>query len=322
MTAAEIADSDISLALALAAFVVSLVIGTLFVLTTAGLEIVADRTQLATMSAIGVTTRSQLVLTGVQTMILTGLGGLVGSIGGLGLIWLTNTVAMETLTTEPIAVSHPLFVAYGVLVALVIGVVSLPYLLVLTRRVTGVCRRESDPTMGRTYQGRGRDHTQPTSPSKLRLGLAIIGICLAVLAMTLLAGTGVGVLETGGQQFDAADRDLWMTAGETRLTPTGGGGFENTLYDSRNVSAAVSQQEGVRNAVPLAFERSTSRPRIETSSRRSSAAARPGRLERSGDRRRVPRRRSILRWRDVRRRTDERRTDRSGDGTEPRCRSR
>ncbi|TYT60488.1 ABC transporter permease [Natrialba swarupiae] len=137
MTAAEIADSDISLALALAAFVVSLVIGTLFVLTTAGLEIVADRTQLATMSAIGVTTRSQLVLTGVQTMILTGLGGLVGSIGGLGLIWLTNTVAMETLTTEPIAVSHPLFVAYGVLVALVIGVVSLPYLLVLTRRVTG-----------------------------------------------------------------------------------------------------------------------------------------------------------------------------------------
>ncbi|TYT60498.1 ABC transporter permease [Natrialba swarupiae] len=89
---------------------------------------------------------------------------------------------------------------------------------------------------------------------KLRLGLAIIGICLAVLAMTLLAGTGVGVLETGGQQFDAADRDLWMTAGETRLTPTGGGGFENTLYDSRNVSAAVSQQEGVRNAVPLAFE--------------------------------------------------------------------
>ncbi|RQG96016.1 ABC transporter permease [Natrarchaeobius chitinivorans] len=137
MTATSVVDSDISLALSLAAFVVALVIGTLFVLTTAGLEIVADRTQLATMSAIGITTRSQLVLTGVQTILLTGIGGLVGSIGGLGLIWLTNAVAMETLTTEPIAVAHPLFVAYGVGVALLMGVLSMPYLLVLTRRVTG-----------------------------------------------------------------------------------------------------------------------------------------------------------------------------------------
>ncbi|RQG96070.1 ABC transporter permease [Natrarchaeobius chitinivorans] len=89
---------------------------------------------------------------------------------------------------------------------------------------------------------------------KLRLGLAIIGISLAVLAMTLLVGTGVGVIETGEQQFDTADRDLWMTAGETRLTPTGGGGFQNTLYDSRSVSENVSQHDGVRNAVPLAFQ--------------------------------------------------------------------
>ncbi|RQH02676.1 FtsX-like permease family protein [Natrarchaeobius oligotrophus] len=89
---------------------------------------------------------------------------------------------------------------------------------------------------------------------KLRLGMAIVGIALAVLAMTLLAGVGMGVVETGEQQFETADRDLWVTAGETRITPVGGGGFENTLYDSRNVSAAISEHEGVRNAVPLAFE--------------------------------------------------------------------
>ncbi|WIV68850.1 ABC transporter permease [Natrialbaceae archaeon AArc-T1-2] len=89
---------------------------------------------------------------------------------------------------------------------------------------------------------------------KLRLGLAIVGVALAVLAMTLLAGAGMGVLETGEQQFDAADRDLWVTAGETRLTTAGGGGFENTLHDSRAVADEMERHDGVHNAVPLAFE--------------------------------------------------------------------
>ena len=89
---------------------------------------------------------------------------------------------------------------------------------------------------------------------RLRLGLAIIGVGLAVLSMTLLAGVGVGVLETGEQQFEDADRDLWVTAGETRLTSAGGGGFENSLTDSRSVATDMSSHDGVRNAVPLAFE--------------------------------------------------------------------
>ena len=89
---------------------------------------------------------------------------------------------------------------------------------------------------------------------KLRLTLAIIGVALAVLAMTLLAGTGIGVLDTGQQKFNAADRDLWVTSGETRITSAGGGGFENTLYNSRNLSAEMESHEGVRNAIPLAFD--------------------------------------------------------------------
>ncbi|ELY72303.1 ABC transporter permease [Natrinema pallidum] len=89
---------------------------------------------------------------------------------------------------------------------------------------------------------------------KLRLSLAIIGIALAVLAITLLAGTGIGVLETGEQQFDAAERDLWVTAGETRITSAGGGGFENTLYDSRNLSTELESNEEISNAIPLAFD--------------------------------------------------------------------
>ena len=131
------ADSDLPLALALTAFVVAVFVGTLFVLTTNGLEIVADKNQLATMSAIGIPVRSQLALIGAQTFVLTGIGGLLGSLVGLGGIRAVNWTAMQTLTTEPIAVSHPLFVVYGVTTALIVGFLSLPYLLVLTSRVSG-----------------------------------------------------------------------------------------------------------------------------------------------------------------------------------------
>jgi len=88
----------------------------------------------------------------------------------------------------------------------------------------------------------------------LRVTLAIIGVTLAVLSVTLLAGTGIGVVDTGERQFDRADRDLWVTAGETRLTAAGGGGFANTLYDSRVVAEEMATHEGVRVAAPIAFE--------------------------------------------------------------------
>ena len=137
LTASATMDSGLPFALALTAFVVAVSVGTLFVLTTTGLEVVADRRQLATLSALGMSTRSQLGLIGVQTLVVTGLGGLVGAIAGLGGIRLANYVAAETITTGPIAVSHLLFVPYGLVVGLLIGLLSLPVLLVLTRRVTG-----------------------------------------------------------------------------------------------------------------------------------------------------------------------------------------
>ncbi|QFU82253.1 ABC transporter permease [Natronorubrum aibiense] len=137
LTASEATESGLPFALALTAFVVAISVGTLFVLTTTGLEVVADRRQLATLSALGLSTHSQLGLIGVQTLVVTGLGGLVGSVVGLGGIRLTNYIATETITTGPIATSHPLFVAYGVAAGLLIGILSLPILLILTRRVTG-----------------------------------------------------------------------------------------------------------------------------------------------------------------------------------------
>lgn len=137
MTANETLSSDLSLALAFTAFIVSLSIGTLFVVTTTGLEIVADRRQLAVLSAIGISIRSQLRIVGTQTIVMTGFGGLLGTVVGLIGIRAINALAVRTITTEPIATSHPLFVAYGIGVALLIGVLSLPVLLLVARRVSG-----------------------------------------------------------------------------------------------------------------------------------------------------------------------------------------
>lgn len=137
MTASQTMDSDLSLALALTAIVVAVSIGTLFVVTTMGLELVADRTQLATMSAIGLSGRTQLGIIGVQILATTAIGGVLGALGGLAGIRLTNEIAIRTLTSEPIAFSHPVFVLYGVAVAVLIGICSLPVLLLVTRRVTG-----------------------------------------------------------------------------------------------------------------------------------------------------------------------------------------
>jgi len=89
--------------------------------------------------------------------------------------------------------------------------------------------------------------------NRLRTILAIAGIVLAVLATTLLVGVGAGVLETGESQFEAADRDLWVSSGPVGISATSGG-FENTLYDAHEVRGEMTNIEGVRNAVPIGFQ--------------------------------------------------------------------
>lgn len=137
LTASATMGSDLPLALSATAFIVAISIGTLFVVTTTGLEIVADQRQLATMSALGISSRSQIQLVGVQTLATSVLGGIIGGIGGMAGIWIVNTIAVRTLTTEPVAFSHPVFVLYAVLVSLIIGMLSLPTLLFIARRITG-----------------------------------------------------------------------------------------------------------------------------------------------------------------------------------------
>ncbi|WP_049987329.1 ABC transporter permease [Halobellus rufus] len=87
-----------------------------------------------------------------------------------------------------------------------------------------------------------------------RTVLAVLGICLAVLSMTLLGSVGLGVIETGEEKFDASGRDLWITGGPVQLAPGSVGGFENTVYDAHEISRDIEQREDVKTAVPMAFQ--------------------------------------------------------------------
>lgn len=137
MIVSQTIDSDLTIALSLTAFIISVVIGTLFVVTTMGLEIVADKQNLATLSAMGLSLRSQLGIIGMQVATTVCIGGLIGGVTGLGVIKLVNAIAMITRTDEPIALFHPLLGVYGAGVSVVIAVISILYLLVLTKRLSG-----------------------------------------------------------------------------------------------------------------------------------------------------------------------------------------
>ncbi len=89
---------------------------------------------------------------------------------------------------------------------------------------------------------------------RMRTVLAIIGVAMAVLASVMLAGVGLGVVETGQQKFDQSDRDLWVTGGPVELRPGTVGGFENSLVGAHALAADIGQREDVSTAVPIAFQ--------------------------------------------------------------------
>lgn len=135
LTSQQVLDEQLPLALAITAFLIAVVIGTLFVMTMTGMEVTADRTQLGTLAAIGLSTRSRFGVLAVQTFCITLVGGAIGVVLGFGGIELTNRIATETLTSVPVATREPFLIAYGLGVSVVIALLSLPYIAVLLRRV-------------------------------------------------------------------------------------------------------------------------------------------------------------------------------------------
>jgi len=129
-------SSGLPLAMSAAALCVAIIVGTLFVGTTMGLEITADQQQYAVLGAIGLSWRSRGLVVVVQTLAVT----IVGGLGGIGLGYLgittTNRLVQAHLTSTAIAVSQPLLAVYGLVVAMLIGVLAAPYLLWLTTRTS------------------------------------------------------------------------------------------------------------------------------------------------------------------------------------------
>jgi putative ABC transport system permease protein len=89
---------------------------------------------------------------------------------------------------------------------------------------------------------------------RLRTVLAVIGVALAVLASVLLVSVGIGVVETGQQQFDQAGRDLWISGGPVEIQPGSVGAFENSLVDAHQLEAQLNARSDVATADPFVFQ--------------------------------------------------------------------
>jgi putative ABC transport system permease protein len=70
-----------------------------------------------------------------EVLTITAIGGVVGVILGLGGIRVTNIVAQRTLTSGDVASAEPVVIGFGFVIPGVIGLLVLPYLALLLRRV-------------------------------------------------------------------------------------------------------------------------------------------------------------------------------------------
>lgn len=127
-------DAELPLAMGLSALLITLVVTTLVIATAAGIEVEADRRNLAVLAALGLSSRSTTGLVLTRTIAVAAIGGLVGAIlGSLGIV-LVNTLVETYLETAGFALLTPKIASYGVVVAILAGVLAAPYPVFLARR--------------------------------------------------------------------------------------------------------------------------------------------------------------------------------------------
>jgi len=135
LNAQSVFEDELPLALSVTAGIIAVVIGTLFVMTTTGLSVAADRKRLSTLAAVGISRSTRFRLLASELLVITVVGGLLGVLLGVSGIHATNVVAQQTLTSGAVASTAPFVLASGFVIAGVIGLLSLPYLGLLLRRV-------------------------------------------------------------------------------------------------------------------------------------------------------------------------------------------
>lgn len=126
--------SKLPIAISVAALVISVVVGSLFLGTTLGMEIAAGSRQRAVLAALGFSVGSRVAIVTVQSLVVVLLGGLAGVLIAAAGVAGTNLVARTLFSAGTVGVFRPLFVVYGLGVALLIGVLALPYLVVVSWR--------------------------------------------------------------------------------------------------------------------------------------------------------------------------------------------
>lgn len=134
----SIRSDDFALATSLVALVVALVICSLFVATSSALMIDRDREMIAVLAAVGFSVRSRLAIVAITTLSLTLAGAVAGVVLGIVGISITNYVATATIAPGPIATLRPAFAPYAIGIALVAGILALPYPLYLVARTNVV----------------------------------------------------------------------------------------------------------------------------------------------------------------------------------------
>lgn len=129
-------SSEQALAVALVAAVLGIGVGVAFTATSMGLLIANDRRRLAVLGAIGLSRSSRAVTVLVTTLAVTLLGGVLGLTLAGGGIAVLNRIVGPRAGVGPLAATDPVLGAYGLVIALGIGLLSAPYLILVANRTS------------------------------------------------------------------------------------------------------------------------------------------------------------------------------------------
>ncbi|MFP8954887.1 ABC transporter permease [Natrialbaceae archaeon A-arb3/5] len=133
---AALFDDGLAFAASFLSLIVGVTICASFVATTAGMSVNEDRRTLAVLESVGVPTAGRLTVVGISTLVTTLAGALLGVGLGVGGIHVVNAIADATLGSGAVALVHPLFVPYALVVALVSGLIAVPYPLAVAARTS------------------------------------------------------------------------------------------------------------------------------------------------------------------------------------------
>lgn len=133
-TPSKLFGDGLAFAASLVALIVGVTICAAFVATTMGITVDEDRRMLAVLESLGFPARSRLAVVAVSTLLTTLLGAVLGTVGGLAGIVAVNAAADATVASGNVAVAHPLFAPYALAIALLAGVVAVPYPLLIAAR--------------------------------------------------------------------------------------------------------------------------------------------------------------------------------------------